>query len=61
MEIENSSRPWAVETKVSVKLRLDPEVVTAYRTTGRNWQTRMNADLRRMILESPAQAATRPE
>jgi uncharacterized protein (DUF4415 family) len=28
-------------------LRLDTEVLTAYRGTGADWQTRINADLRR--------------
>jgi uncharacterized protein (DUF4415 family) len=54
-------RPRLLAPKVSVKLRLDPDIVTAYRATGRNWQTRINADLRRMILASPAQPATLPE
>jgi len=30
-----------------VKLRLDHDVLAAYRKTGRGWQTRINADLRK--------------
>lgn len=36
-----------VAAKRSVTLRLDADVLTAYRTTGAGWQTRINADLRR--------------
>lgn len=40
-------RPVAASTKVKVMLRIDPEVVEAYRKAGPGWQTRMNEDLRR--------------
>ena len=30
------------DTKVAVKLRLNPEVLKAFRATGRGWQTRIN-------------------
>jgi uncharacterized protein (DUF4415 family) len=33
--------------KTAVTLRLDEDVVEAYRGTGEGWQTRINADLRR--------------
>jgi hypothetical protein len=33
--------------KTAITLRLDEDVVTAYRETGEGWQTRINADLRR--------------
>jgi uncharacterized protein (DUF4415 family) len=47
-------RPPVGETpKLAVKIRLDAEVVEAYRATGRNWQTRLNADLRQVILARP--------
>lgn len=36
----------AAETKVSVKLRLDPDVVEVMRATGPGWQTRVNRALR---------------
>jgi uncharacterized protein (DUF4415 family) len=33
--------------KEAVKLRLDHDVLAAYRKTGSGWQTRINADLRK--------------
>ena len=35
-------RPKAEVTKVPVKLRLDPDIVEAFRGTGQGWQTRIN-------------------
>lgn len=40
-------RPRADVRKVEVKLRLDPDVVEAYRSGGPGWQTRMNEALRK--------------
>ena len=40
-------RPPLENPKEAVKLRLDPDVLAAYRRTGRGWQTRINADLRK--------------
>jgi uncharacterized protein (DUF4415 family) len=40
-------RPPLPSPKQAVKLRLDADVLAAYRKTGRGWQTRINADLRK--------------
>lgn len=40
-------RPPLPNPKQAVKLRLDTDVPAAYRKTGRGWQTRINADLRK--------------
>ena len=40
-------RPRAEVKKVAVSLKLDPDVVNAYRAKGPGWQTRMNDDLRK--------------
>ena len=40
-------RPPLPNPKQAVKLRLDADVVAAYRKTGNGWQTRINADLRK--------------
>jgi uncharacterized protein (DUF4415 family) len=40
-------RPPLEHPKEAVKLRLDHDVLAAYRRTGRGWQTRINADLRK--------------
>lgn len=39
-------RPPKVDKKVNKTLRLDPDVLEAYRTEGSGWQTRINAVLR---------------
>lgn len=39
-------RPPKVDKKISVHLRLDPDVCAAYRAMGKGWQSRMNAVLR---------------
>jgi uncharacterized protein (DUF4415 family) len=40
-------RPPLSNPKQAVKLRLDADVLAAYRKTGEGWQTRINADLRK--------------
>jgi uncharacterized protein (DUF4415 family) len=37
------------DTKVAVKLRLDPDVLAALRATGRGWQTRVNDTMREWV------------
>ncbi len=39
-------RPPAAQTKVTVKLRLDPDVIEVLRATGHGWQTRVNRMMR---------------
>lgn len=39
-------RPVSVNPKAHVNLRLDPDVIAAFRATGRGWQTRLNAALK---------------
>jgi uncharacterized protein (DUF4415 family) len=46
-KIIRRGRPPLENPKEAVKLRLDYDVLTAYRKTGRGWQTRINADLRK--------------
>ena len=38
------------DSKVSIKLRLDPDVVAALRASGRGWQTRVNDLLRERVV-----------
>ena len=42
-------RPKAAVTKVSTTLRLDPEVLAAFKADGPGWQSRINAALRRAV------------
>jgi uncharacterized protein (DUF4415 family) len=45
--IRRGRPPLSGKPKTAITLRLDEDVVTAYRETGDGWQTRINADLRR--------------
>lgn len=38
------------DSKVAVKIRLDPDVVAALRASGRGWQTRVNDLLRERVV-----------
>ena len=40
-------RPKSGGAKVAIKIRVAPDVLAAYKATGRGWQTRMNEVLRR--------------
>jgi uncharacterized protein (DUF4415 family) len=45
--IRRGRPPLSGKPKTAITLRLDEDVVKAYRETGVGWQTRINADLRR--------------
>ena len=45
--IRRGRPPLSGKPKTAITLRLDEDVVQAYRETGDGWQTRINADLRR--------------
>ncbi len=52
---QKRGRPVSVNPKAHVNLRLDPDVVAAFRATGRGWQTRLNAALKDWLKDhSPA-------
>lgn len=44
-------RPPAEVRKVPVTIRLDPDIVEAFKATGDGWQSRMNAALRKAAQE----------
>ncbi len=46
-------RPPADETKVFTAIRLDADLLQAFKATGKGWQTRMNAALRQYLAEHP--------
>lgn len=46
-------RPKAEEPKVFTGIRLDADLVAAFKATGSGWQTRVNAALRQFITEHP--------
>lgn len=48
-------RPKAETTKLALTVRYDADVVSAFKATGKGWQTRMNAALRDWLkTHSPA-------
>jgi len=42
-------RPKARETKEAVNIRFSPDILAAFRATGRGWQTRINDALREWL------------
>lgn len=46
-------RPKADETKVFTAIRLDADLLDAFKVTGKGWQTRVNAALRQYLAEHP--------
>ena len=46
-------RPRAERRKMPVTIRLDPDIIEAFKATGSGWQTRMNEALRRAVRDLP--------
>ena len=42
-------RPPSANPKRQVTLRLDPDVIEKFRATGKGWQSRINAELRKVL------------
>ena len=42
-------RPASANPKHQVTLRLDPDVLEKFRATGKGWQSRINAELRKVL------------
>ncbi|MDE2744141.1 MAG: BrnA antitoxin family protein [Gemmatimonadota bacterium] len=42
-------RPKAAVTKISTTIRLDPDVLAAFKADGPGWQTRINQALRKSV------------
>jgi uncharacterized protein (DUF4415 family) len=42
-------RPPSVNPKKQVTLRLDPDVIERFRASGKGWQSRINAELRKAL------------
>ncbi len=47
-------RPVSTNPKVFTALRLDPDVLSAFKNSGRGWQTRMNAALKDWLRTHPS-------
>lgn len=50
-------RPPSVRPKVPINIRLSPDVLEAFKSTGPGWQTRMDEALRDYLREHPVDAA----
>ena len=46
-------RPKADDPKVFTAIRLDADLLNAFKATGKGWQTRVNAALRQYLSEHP--------
>src|SRR5471030_1606266 len=55
--IRPRGRPKSETTKEAISLRVDADVLDAFKSTGEGWQTRMNGALRAAIL--PARKSSR--
>ncbi len=51
MKPSKRGRPKLANPKVEVKIRLDAETVAHLRNSGPGWQTRVNAELVRLVAE----------
>jgi len=47
--LKSIGRPASANPKKQVTLRLDPDVVEKFRATGKGWQSRINAELRKAL------------
>lgn len=47
-------RPLKANKKKEIKLRIDPDVLAAFRASGKGWQTRMHALLKAWADKHPA-------
>lgn len=47
--IRRGGRPKKAAPKEAVNIRLDPDVLAYFRSTGAGWQSRINAALRKVV------------
>jgi uncharacterized protein (DUF4415 family) len=52
-------RPSKDDRKVNQTLRIDPDVLEAYRQEGKGWQTRINDILRQHMPHAPGETRSR--
>lgn len=57
---ENDQNPKSQGRKVSITIRLDPEIITYFQSTGTKWQTRINEVLLAYVNEQNARETDRP-
>lgn len=47
--LKSLGRPVSENPKKQITLRLDPDVIEKFRATGKGWQSRINAELRKAL------------
>lgn len=52
-KLSRGGRPVLDNPKVSTTVRFDAEVITAFKATGKGWQTRMNNALKEWLAAHP--------
>ncbi|MFO1268969.1 MAG: BrnA antitoxin family protein [Rubrivivax sp.] len=57
--VRRTRGPGKKPAKEQVAIRLDPDVLVAFRSGGPGWQTRMNAALKEWLAAHPAKRKTR--
>ncbi len=57
--VRRARGPGKKPAKEQVAIRLDPAVLTAFRSDGPGWQTRMNAALKEWLASQPAKRKSR--
>lgn len=55
--LRRTGRPKAAVTKQSIGIRLDRDIIAAFRATGPGWHTRINQALRRAVEGEQARLA----
>jgi uncharacterized protein (DUF4415 family) len=58
--MKRRGRPASAITKAAISLRLDPDIVAAFKAGGDGWQTRMNDALRAWAVEHRLLDAKKP-
>lgn len=52
-KLKRGGRPISENPKIATTVRLDADVLLAFKATGKGWQTRMNAALRDYVQSHP--------
>ena len=51
--LNSIGRTKSEQTKIPVSIRLSPDVVNAFKSSGKGWQTRINEALKEWLHEHP--------
>lgn len=51
--LKSAGLPKTEQTKIPISIRLSPDVIDAFKTTGTGWQARINEALKEWLKEHP--------